>query len=133
MLGAAHAFEMNEGGSTEKNPLSSIDRLAWLMQSTGIEFLGEAGVVATLMDSALLSKQTLSNGYQGNLPNNQWQLDVANWFSIYLASLQTHLLQTISGLPDMGPDVIVSKPTTESELDLCSSQVCFSFPTNNVL
>lgn len=125
--GAAHIFESSEGGSTKKST-SATDRFAWLMQSTGIGLLDEANIVKILMDSALLSKQSLVDGHQGKLPDNQWQLDVTNWFSVNLASVQTQLLQSMSGFTDVGPDVTISKPMTKSALKLCSNQVCLEFP-----
>lgn len=124
MSGAARAFDVNGNGSTE-NRSPATDRLGWLMQSTGVQFSGEDSILLNLQDSALLSKQSLMQGYQGHLPDNQWQLDVTHWFSIYLALIQSNLLQTASGFQEAASGIQASKPMTEAAQSLCSNQVCF--------
>lgn len=124
MSGAARAFGVNGNGSTE-NRSPATDRLKWLMQSTGVQFSGEDSILLNLQDSALLSKQSLMQGYQGHLPDNQWQLDVTHWFSIYLALIQSNLLQTASGLQEAVSGISAAKPMTEAAQSLCSNQVCF--------
>lgn len=123
MLGAARAFGVNGNGSTEKRSPAT-DRLGWLMQSTGIHYSGEDSILLNLQDSALLSKQSLMQGYQGHLPDNQWQLDVTHWFSIYLALIQSNLLQTASGFQEAASGISAAKPMTEAAQSLCLNQVC---------
>lgn len=120
--GAAQAFGMNKDESTENTSPAS-DRLEWLVASMGIHYNTESGILLNLQDSALLSKQSLSQGYQGPLPDNQWQLDVTNWFSIYLVWIQSNLLQTAAGMMESEAGVNAVKPVTEAASTLCSNQV----------
>lgn len=123
MSDTARAFGVGKDVSTgTRSPAT--DRLRWLIRSMGMQYAGEDTILLNLQDSALLSKQSLYQGYQGHLPNNQWQLDVTNWFSIYLALMQSNLLQTASGSYEAASGINAAKPTTEAAQSLCSNQVC---------
>lgn len=124
MLGSAQAFGVDGDVSSESRSPAT-DRLGWLMESTGIRYSGEDSILLNLQDSALLSKQSLMQGYQGHLPDNQWQLDVTNWFSIYLALVQSNLLQTASGYQEAASGINAAKPMTKAAQSLCSNQVRF--------
>ncbi|KAK2606837.1 hypothetical protein N8I77_005562 [Diaporthe amygdali] len=121
--GAAEAFGATNSESTSKGA-EAADRLDWLTIATYIDALSEASMLQQLQDNALLSKQNLFGGYQGSVPNNQWQLDVTNWFSITLAAMQTSLLQTTSGFMITDESTAVLRPQTEAARKLCSNQVC---------
>lgn len=127
MAGTAQGFGAGEDGSTETRSPAT-DRLRWLIRAMGMQYAGEDTILLNLQDSALLSKQSLYQGYQGHLPNNQWQLDVTNWFSIYLALMQSNLLQTASGFHGAASGIIAAKPTTEAAKSLCVNQVCLQTP-----
>ncbi|KAI7778233.1 hypothetical protein LA080_002498 [Diaporthe eres] len=121
MLGSAQAFGIN-GDVAAESRSPATDRLGWLMESTGIRYSGEDSILLNLQDSALLSKQSLMQGYQGHLPDNQWQLDVVNWFSIYLALVQSNMLQTASGYQEAASGISAAQPMTEAAQRLCSNQ-----------
>lgn len=76
---------------------------------------------------ALHSQQTFSNGVQGSLPSNEWQLDVINWFKISNAATQAAYIQTAYGPVD--PDVLRWRfnYTTPELQTLCYSQVYNSY------
>lgn len=124
LSGATGAFGSNDNESDE-NQSPAMNRLRWLLASTGIQGGGEDTILLNLQDSALLSKQSLFSGYQAPLPETQWKLDVTNWFSIYLALIQSNLLQTASGMMEAEIGIEAAKPTTEAALSSCSNQVCF--------
>lgn len=58
ILGSAQAFGVNVDGPS-KSRSRATDRLAWLMESTGIRYSGEGSILLNLQDSALLVKQSL--------------------------------------------------------------------------
>lgn len=81
-------------------------------------------MVLGLKVSALTSRYRLSEGIQASLPANQWQLEVENWNSISLASLQGTLLEYAIGPGD--PAVLENfwvKPSNAGEKHLCQNQV----------
>ena len=43
--------------------------------------------------SALLASQTVYDNEQQSLPNNQWQIEVANWLATFLARLQQGVIE----------------------------------------
>ncbi|KAI0206813.1 hypothetical protein F4808DRAFT_466756 [Astrocystis sublimbata] len=81
------------------------------------------GIVAHLGSSALLSQRTLSQGDQGPIPSNQWQLDVSYLWNITLAVMQASFVDTAYGPTDS--DILQSwvNFTSPALTDLCSSQI----------
>jgi hypothetical protein len=100
------------------------ERLVWLVRSTYIDTLREEDMLQVLQDNALLSQLGMFDGYQSHIPENEWQLDVTYWFSIFLAALQSSLLQTASGRFVTDESMAIFRPETDSARKLCSNQVC---------
>lgn len=111
------------GNESIPNRSPAKDRLEWLMATLGTETMNEAAVLRHQQDNALMSKQSLFQGYQGPIPDDQWQLDVTNWFSIYLAIMQSNLLQTASGFMEAQSGLNATRPDTDAARRLCSNQV----------
>ncbi|KAL9623876.1 MAG: hypothetical protein Q9160_001868 [Pyrenula sp. 1 TL-2023] len=79
-------------------------------------------VIGSLMTSSLTSRQGLSYGIQGPLPNDQWQLEVAKWHNIILTSLQGIITSAI-GPND--PEILKYfwlPPETSGQKYLCRNQ-----------
>jgi hypothetical protein len=83
-----------------------------------------AEVVGGLGSAALLSRGGLSNGIQGPLPSNQWQLEVQHWFATSLATLQASTVAKANG-PDSGFEKWLVHPNTTEEYTSCQKQVSF--------
>ncbi|CAN8104865.1 unnamed protein product [Discula destructiva] len=99
------------------------DRLDWLISSLNIDPGTLPGMLEEAQGDSLLSRQSLSSGYQGDaLPDNQWQLEVTNWFAICLAFMQQTLLETVSGDGSPVPNLQLQKPETAAAKKLCRSQ-----------
>ncbi|KAL1854465.1 hypothetical protein Daus18300_011386 [Diaporthe australafricana] len=98
------------------------DRLQWLTWSLSADASVEAAILQQLQGDALLSKLSLITGYQGSLPLNEWQLDVSNWFAVYLSRLQSSLLETASGsmVADAGFGSL--EPDTDAARKTCINQ-----------
>lgn len=83
-------------------------------------------VVAGRQGNALLASQTLYAGQQtAPLPENQWEIEVQNWFSLTLAQLQNSMLQYVTGPDDANLQrfVHLAADDPSSELaKLCTQQ-----------
>lgn len=99
------------------------DRLSWFIYSLDIDEGMLPGMLEEAQGTALLSTQSLSSGYQGAaLPDNQWQLEVTNWFAICLAYMQQTLLETVSGAGSTSSALTLQNPDTAAAKRLCQSQ-----------
>lgn len=83
-------------------------------------------IVSVAGIASLKSRDTLSTGLQGSLPNNQWQLEVENWYGATLADLQRFTVEYATGPIDPALLPILQRPQTESERQLCHSVVSIS-------
>lgn len=86
--------------------------------STGI-----AQVLEALGASALLARQTIYNGVQGPLPNNQWTLEVESWVNTVLAQLQRAVLEYATGPSNLKLLPFLKRPTNPFEQNLCRNQM----------
>lgn len=99
------------------------DRLSWFINSLDIDEGTLPGMLEEAQNNALLSTQSLSSGLQGAaLPDNQWQLEVTNWFAICLAYMQQTLLETVSGAGSTSSALTLQSPDTTAAKKLCQSQ-----------
>lgn len=59
-----------------------------------------SGTLGFLGTSALRARYSLSYGFSGPLPDNQWQLEAEHWIKAELASIQDAFVQAANGIPD---------------------------------
>jgi hypothetical protein len=86
--------------------------------------------------SALRARYSLSYGYSGPLPTNQWQLEAEHWIKAELASLQDVFVDTANGLPDALKDFSVEPSVNETVARaMCQNQKIVStrYSSFNVL
>jgi hypothetical protein len=95
--------------------------LLWPGLAVGAGPTDESMVVELLGPKALTSTDTLFSGAQYTLPDNQWQLDVVNWFTIMLAALQLAFVDIVR-LTDPSLASSRSGPANSIERNLCNSQ-----------
>lgn len=140
-LGCATQWQFCHGNTSNCGPLASYydakygaleaiasdteaaDRLQWLTWSLYIDGAGEAALLQQLQGDALLSKLSLIVGYQGRLPDNEWQLDVGNWFAVYLNMMQSNILETASGFMVADTGIGSDEPDTDAARRMCVNQV----------
>lgn len=121
--GPLASFEDALAGATPAFEGDAADRLSWFIDSLDIDEGTLPGMLEEAQNNALLSTQSLSSGYQGAaLPDNQWQLEVTNWFAICLAFMQQTLLETVSGSGATGSALTIQTPDTAAARRLCQSQ-----------
>ena len=79
--------------------------------------------------SALQAESTMITTYsayqqEGQLPNNQWQIEVSSWFNVSLAALQRYVVQKAYGPTDvLDEGGYIVKPSIEPEEAICQSQM----------
>lgn len=73
-------------------------------------------------NSALLANELVLNLQQLPLPNNQWMIEVTNWFATSLARLQHGLVQYVTGPAAIQSSTYIEYPTDPFEQKLCTTQ-----------
>lgn len=79
-------------------------------------------VLYMLGSSALLSRQSLSEGFQGALADNQWQLEAESWHATSMAAMQGIMKEVATGPSDQTVERWLARPNTTQEQSLCRNQ-----------
>lgn len=106
------------------SPTLSGSRLTWFFLM-GLTDQKLPTVIRQLGEKSLASQPLLYSGTQFPLPNNQWQLDVTNWWNIMLASTQALYVEAALGDTENGLQPYLERPINDGERTLCQSQVCY--------
>ena len=109
---ALESVDLNDAQAAAANVIVSAS------VSTGI-----AQVLEALGASALLARQTIYNGVQGPLPNNQWTLEVESWVNTVLAQLQRAVLEYATGPSNLNLLPFLKRPANPFEQNLCRNQI----------
>ncbi|KAB5576596.1 hypothetical protein GE09DRAFT_627098 [Coniochaeta sp. 2T2.1] len=97
-------------------------RYKWAFASA-FKWNPSVGVVVNSMGAgSLLAKLLLSTGSAGQLPDNQWQIEVKHWHDITMTSLQAKFVDTAKGPSEQGILPWVQRPNNTVENLLCNSQ-----------
>ncbi|OTA81800.1 hypothetical protein M434DRAFT_61739, partial [Hypoxylon sp. CO27-5] len=80
------------------------------------------GVVTQMGAKSLASQSSLYSGIQMNITDNQWQLDVTNWWNIMLSAAQSIFVDTALRQSARGLEPALISPANEYERQLCNSQ-----------
>lgn len=74
---------------------------------------------------ALASQTSYKAGVQLGLAQNQWQIDVANWWNTTLAFHQALIVNSVAGndLTDPVLQHVLSPPTNDEQRYVCQNQV----------
>jgi hypothetical protein len=94
----------------------------WAIDVIRLGFFSISGIVDALGISALVTRQGLSNNSQGPLPINQWQVEVEQWVSASLTSIQGSFVETGNG-PTALYQQFRRAPNGTEETNMCRSQV----------
>ena len=88
---------------------------------TQLDFTSIYSAISGRGASALRAQETVQNLDQAPLPNNQWQIEVSNWFNTGLALLQQGILEYAQGPQNVLQGTYIWKPT-----DIVSKAMCYS-------
>lgn len=100
-------------------------RYIWLLTFLTLAVPSPNLMINVLGPNSLTSQQSLNraSGILDIIPNNQWQLDVKNWWAIYLASMQAGMVNTAYGTHDPALKPYELRPFNSQAQSLCNSQV----------
>lgn len=100
------------------------ERFGWLLDAFALDGMSIYQIVKSMGSLALLAKESLTGGYQGSLPDNQWQLEVQHWFQINLAAWQDMFVSLVTGPQDsLLPEDFIITPRNDAVKTLCRNQV----------
>ncbi|KAI1759146.1 hypothetical protein GGR53DRAFT_527966 [Hypoxylon sp. FL1150] len=115
--------DVYEDASTNSFGPSTTELVDWIFSQIEISHSAAPNIMGV---QALLSRKKLDEGYQGSLPDNQWQMDVEYWFQISMAAYQKVFVDTAAGpLPSM-PEDFVKRPANDVQTKLCNNQKVIS-------
>ncbi|KAI1423179.1 hypothetical protein F5Y12DRAFT_786163 [Xylaria sp. FL1777] len=127
--GAFDLFNLtNENVNTEPRPSTtglSGSRFLWPSLSTIQSPTTLDTMLAHLGEKSLVSQTRLFSGIQWPLPDNQWHLDVTQWWHTILAGVQASwsvYVNTAHGPNDPMYREILWPPLNDAEKQLCNSQ-----------
>lgn len=111
--------DLSTGISSERSETAS-----WIWGGNYDDTTELLDVLEVLGSSSLTSKESLEGGYQGPLPDTQWQRDVEYWHNTLLAFYQTATLYNAIGPGDPGMlEYFWKRPETRDQKHLCKNQV----------
>jgi hypothetical protein len=73
-------------------------------------------------DAALRAQETVTDLQQAPLPNDQWVIEVSNWFNNGLARLQRGIVEYATGPTNVIPGLTVYVPNDAVSKAMCYSQ-----------
>ncbi|KAK8040074.1 hypothetical protein PG993_008485 [Apiospora rasikravindrae] len=129
MAGAYPLFNLTEGDfKVDDIPSSDTERgtrINWAVHVSDTDKLKLFDILQTFGAKALASQTLLTAGVQLGLADDQWQLDVINWWNTALAFHQSIFVETALGLTyrDANFQNLVSPPANDLERQLCQSQL----------
>ncbi|KAL1390597.1 hypothetical protein HDK64DRAFT_335689 [Phyllosticta capitalensis] len=103
----------------------------WATNVVSLNNFPLAAIVESLGIAALTSRDSLYDGAQGALPDDQWQQDVEYWYNAALATIQGTFVDVASG--PSGPDIdkFLMRPTSDATKQLCNNQIVLSTSYTN--
>lgn len=132
---AAHLFNITYEQMRDMDPEQMIEsgilktpaasRFLWLLMILTLAVTDVTALINVLGPYSLASQQSLSRGSStlSIIPSNQWQLDVKNWWAIYMASLQAGMVNIASGSQDPTLKPYEIPPFNAHIQKLCNNQV----------
>ncbi|KAF2140948.1 uncharacterized protein K452DRAFT_351652 [Aplosporella prunicola CBS 121167] len=118
------------GGSTESYILAHYlaqstkkrNIFDWISLTINVRSGSMATVPAYLEAASLAARYKLRVGYSGQLPDNQWQMEVESWHASSLATLQGAIADTAKGLSDLNLERWLVKANNTEERNICHNQ-----------
>lgn len=99
-------------------------RYQWFTYIIGYGASNIGSTINLLGASSLSSQQSMKGGWMGELPDNQWQLDVQHWWAIWLAAMQAAFVNFAVGTNEEDLQKYAIKPPSSSvRKSFCDNQV----------
>lgn len=125
LLGSSALFNLTEEEllSADFPSQQTGSRFSWLFRQMRDSTANIQQIISSLGARALASQQYLAYGIMGEIPDDQWQLDVSHWFSIYLSSIQAGVVNGALGPSNPALNPYRLLPPNEHVKKLCNNQV----------
>lgn len=124
---AAHLFDMTEDqiSNNEIPDTPAGSRFVWFLQYFTMAVPVLSALLNALGANSLASQQSLSRewGTVGAISSSQWQLDVENWWAVYMSSLQAGMVDIAYGPQDPALEPYKILPFNAHVQKLCNNQV----------
>lgn len=115
-----------ENPPLDKDPASS--RFYWFVALMSYSVPELQSILHRLGASSLASTRNLYNGVMGPLRDDQWQVDVMQWWATYLAGVQAGVVSTAAGPSDSSVEHLRIKPYNKwIQEHICNNQVSLLF------
>jgi hypothetical protein len=99
-----------------------MNALDWMFTSS-VGYVGNTHLVGAIGPSILEARYQLNNGLSGDLPSNQWQIEVEHMLGTTLASVQGMFVESASGPREKKLDQFKALPKTDQARRMCVNQV----------
>ncbi|KAF2135754.1 uncharacterized protein K452DRAFT_362977 [Aplosporella prunicola CBS 121167] len=103
--------------------------LAWATVQSGPSI---SMAVSTLGSQALMARDKMFGSIQGPLPDNQWQIEVEDWFNVVLANMQATYVDVATGPAEESAVRLLKRPSNKEEKFLCLNQKIRSTAYTNI-
>ncbi|KAI0424132.1 hypothetical protein F5Y09DRAFT_353746 [Xylaria sp. FL1042] len=101
-------------------------RFLWLLSIFQHYSPGLDAAVSTLGSYSLASQRTLQSGLQGPISDEEWKLDVGNWWNISLSMLQASFVDTSNGPTNQNIARFYRNATNRGQQSVCQNQKILS-------
>jgi hypothetical protein len=115
-------FQVSQSGAQLYQDPIQQEHFNWSTSAIKSMAAGLSEIINRLGTSALLSRNTLRKGIQSSLPNNQWELEVENWYKVTLADVQRSILELSTGPIDPAIRRFLLRPNTTETKKICANQ-----------
>ena len=92
-----------------------------LTMALTISFIDTYSSVNSRGSNALRASETLDQGFQIPLPNNQWMTEVSTWFAVSMAKLQQRTVQYAIGSSYVPEGLSLVGPANRYQEDICNN------------
>lgn len=92
-----------------------------LTMALTISFINTYNSVISRGSNALRASETLDQGFQIPLPNNQWMTEVSTWFAVSMAKLQQRTVQYAIGSSYVPEGLTLVGPADRYQENICNN------------
>ena len=101
--------------------LNEAQAATYITMGLTITFLNTYNSVDSLGSRALRASETLDQGFQLPLPDNQWMIEVSTWFAVLLAKLQQRTVQYAIGSSYVPEGLTLVGPANRDQENICNN------------
>ena len=104
-------------------PMNSAQLVTVLRLWDNLQYIGTYNSAASRGAAALRASETVFQTDNVGLPDDQWHIEMSNWFAISLAKLQQLTVDYAAGYSDLPDHVSVIPPEYKEQETMCANQI----------